>query len=311
MQLDATVIQRFKKPDVWLKVGLPLFILVSLYLLAKLVWLWVDAFTAEYKIAPVAVPKAQPTLASNNVSVDAVVSKHLFGDVTAKPVEQPVVEVAATETRLPLKLRGIYAATDDGKANAIIESGGNQEVYFIGDKIAGGRGAVLHQVQPTKVILNTSGQLESLTLEQEESVISMDRGPAQLRPDERGLEAGPKKSESIVVDNPRIQRELTDIRQKLQTDPASLKDMLRWEPVMENGMIQGVKISPVKARRLFYELKLRRNDIVTNINGIPLNDPAQLLMLKDTLASAQEVSLTLLRNGQPQDVTIQLGGAER
>ncbi|NVJ59083.1 MAG: type II secretion system protein GspC [Gammaproteobacteria bacterium] len=310
MQLDATIIQRFKKPDLWLKLGLPLFILVSLYLLAKLVWLWADAFTADYKIAPVATPQERPTTTTANVSVEAIVSKHLFGDVTAKPIEQPVVEVAATETRLPLKLRGIYASSEEDRASAIIESGGDQDVYFIGDKINGGRGAVLHQVQATKVILNTSGQLESLTLEQEDSVIAMDRGPAALKTDERAPAEGPK-SENIVVDNPRIQQELTDIRKKLQTDPASLKDMLRWEPVMENGVIQGVKISPGKARRLFYELKLRRNDIVTNINGIPLNDPGQLLMLKDTLASAQEVSLTLLRNGQSQDVTIQLGGAER
>jgi general secretion pathway protein C len=114
-----------------------------------------------------------------------------------------------------------------------------------------------------------------------------------------------------VVDNPRIKRELSELRQKLQSDPSSLRDMMQWEPVMENGQIQGVKISPGKARQLFYELKLRRNDVVTNINGVPLNDPSQLLMLQQNLATASEVSLTILRDGQTQDITIKLDDNER
>lgn len=314
MQLNAVLINRFTKPEPWIKLAGALMLVLVTYMSAKLVWVWVDVVTADYAIKPAPVSRPTATSVSSRlVSVDAIVSKHLFGDATAKPVEQAVVEVAATETRLPLKLRGIYAADNEQRASAIIESGGNQEVYFLGDKITGGRGAVLHKVQATKVILNTNGQLESLTLEQEESVISME--PDRLTSvasgrsgDEEDL---PEKMQGEVIDNPRIKRELGELREKLQSDPTSLRDMLQWEPVMENGQIQGVKISPGKARRLFYELKLRRNDVVTNINGVPLNDPSQLLMLQQNLATSDEVSLTILRNGQTQDITIRLNDNER
>jgi len=303
MQLDASLVQKLNKPERWSQIAALVLTVISLFLLAKLIWLWVDAFTADYEIQAAPVSRAQTASQPTRVSVDAIVSKHLFGDADAKPQEEAVVEVAATETRLPLKLRGIYAFEDEQRAAAIIEAGGgDQEVYFIGDKVNGGSGATLHQVLPTKVILNRAGQLESLTLEQEESVISMDeeRKPALLKTDSR------EGSERVVVDNPRIQRDLSDIKRKLEADPSSIQDMLRWEPVMENGMLQGVKISPGKERRLFNELKLRRNDIVTNINGIALNDPGQLLMLKETLSSAREVSLSLLRNGEAQEVVIRL-----
>ncbi|NVK86817.1 MAG: type II secretion system protein GspC [Gammaproteobacteria bacterium] len=304
MQLDASLLQRLNKPEPWAKAIATLLVVVSLLLLAKLTWLWVDAFTADYTISPPTTTRTTNTTATNQVSVQAIVSKHLFGDVNAKPEEVAVIETAATETNLPLKLRGIYAFDDDARASAIIEvGGGDQEMYFIGETIKNARGAKLHQVLPTKVILNRSGQLESLTLEQEDSVISMDeRKPAILKTDDA------KKDDRVVVDNPRIQRDLTDIRRKLETDPQSLMDMIRVEPVMENGVLQGVKIAPGKERRLFSQLQLRRNDIVTSINGIPLTDMSQLSALRESLTTAKEVNISLLRNGQAQEVVVRLDG---
>ena len=308
MQVNAALLNRLNKPDPWIKLASAALLAIALYLLAKLVWLWVDAFTADYKIPPMAAkPSSQQNTQASQVSVDAIVNKHLFGDVNAAPVQQEVQQVEAEETRLPLKLRGIYASTNDKRASAIIEAGGGQQdVYFLGDKINGGRGAVLHQVQPTKVILNRNGQLESLTLEQEESAFSVE----EERTTAIESRAPAAKAGNLVVDNPRVTRELNEIRDKLQSDPASLKDLMRWQPVMENGVLQGVKISPGKARRLFHELKLRRNDVVTNINGIPLNDPSQLLMLQQNLTDATEISLTLLRDGQSQDLTVRLDGGD-
>ncbi|WP_144392283.1 type II secretion system protein GspC [Pleionea sediminis] len=307
MQLDAALVNRFNKPEPWIKLGSGVLLVISLYLLAKLVWLWVDASVADYRVTP---PARQATAGPSQqvqVSVRAITSKHLFGDATAIPQAdpEPIEEEVAGETPLPLKLRGIYASDDSERASAIIESGGaNQEVYFLGDVVSGAQGAKLHQVQANKVILNRNGRLESLTLEESESVISMQTDARQPEI----LPETPDRGESLVVDNARVKREFADLKEKLQSDPASLKDLIRWQPVMENGLIKGVKISPGKARRLFYELKLRRNDIVTNINGVPLNDPSQLMMLQQNLANASEVSLTLLRNGQSQDITVKLGG---
>ncbi|MEE4244409.1 MAG: type II secretion system protein GspC, partial [Kangiellaceae bacterium] len=239
---------------------------------------------------------------TSSISVDAIVSKHLFGDAAAKPVEQPIVEetVAATETRLPLKLKGIYAADDDTRASAIIEAAGKQKVYFIGEPVDGAQGAKLHQVKPQQVILQRAGRFESLTLIQQESVID-------VVDDRRSkLSAVSIKPKPRLVDNPRVKRELTSMKEKFQDDPSSLKDAIRYSIYQEDGEVKGFKISPGKSRQLFVDLGLRRNDIVTSLNGIDITDLSQMDELKEIMNTADEVSLTILRNGQPQDISVVL-----
>ncbi|MCO7225205.1 type II secretion system protein GspC [Pleionea sp. CnH1-48] len=307
--LVQQIIQKIGKPQPWLVVASIVLTVYSLYAAAKLTWLWVEGYSADYKVAAPAPVVSPQRGVGARLSVNNVVSKHLFGDATAAPVvkEEPKVQEVVGKTDLNLKLRGIYAAESDDKANAIIEGAdGKQHVYFIGDQVKNARGVKLHKVHREKVILSNNGNLEALELNKAKSVVSAvpSRTTGRLvRVDaNRG---GPEKQVS-VVDNPRVRKQLNDLRQKLRDDPVSLKDMVRWEPVMDNGIIQGVRISPGKERRLFYDMKLRRNDVITSVNGAPLNDPSQLLSLQQSLMTAGEIHLTVLRNGQAQDISIRL-----
>ncbi len=317
MTLNPQILQAWQKPEPYFQVVKVLLWVFCCYAVAKLIWVWVEAFSADYTISAPSRPMIQSaTTASNRINVDAALNYHVFGDEAAKSEDVAVVvQPEATETRLPLKLRGIYAASEQDKANAIIEAAGKQEVYFIGDSITGGSGAKLHEVLATKVLLNRMGQLESLTLEQEDSAFEVESTarPIIAEQDSDREEDDPKQEDedpSQVVDNPRIKRELGELKQQLMSDPTSLNDLMRWEPVMENGELQGVKISPGKARRLFFDLKLRRNDIVTSINGVSLTDPSQLLGLQQSLGDATEVNLSIIRNGQPQDLSIKLSDTQ-
>ena len=98
---------------------------------------------------------------SNNSSfnISQLTNRHLFGNANAAPVSKVQDEVAVErETRLNLKLRGIYSAENVKRSNSIIEDDkGKQSVYFIGDKLVVSGNVYLRQVYPNKVILETNG----------------------------------------------------------------------------------------------------------------------------------------------------------
>jgi general secretion pathway protein C len=83
---------------------------------------------------------------------------------------------------------------------------------------------------------------------------------------------------------------------------------------MPNGQLQGYRVYPGRDRRAFASLGLRPGDLVTEINGMALNNPAQGMEAFSTLSDATQVTLTLERNGQPVSLSVdvsQLDGQGR
>jgi general secretion pathway protein C len=75
---------------------------------------------------------------------------------------------------------------------------------------------------------------------------------------------------------------------------------------MENGALKGFRLFPGQQQELFGETGLRRGDIVTRINGLPLDDPGRGQDLLNQLASASRFQIEILRRGQPQVLDVQL-----
>ena len=83
------------------------------------------------------------------------------------------------------------------------------------------------------------------------------------------------------------------------TDPGSVMSVMRIVPVTNaTGDIQGVKVFPGPEPGLFQAFKLQPGDLLTSINGIPLDSPARGLEVLRNLAAAQELELELLRAGK-------------
>ena len=93
-------------------------------------------------------------------------------------------------------------------------------------------------------------------------------------------------------------KSLKDLRRALVNNPQQIWDHARIEPAMdETKNIKGYKVM-FKDRRLMREIGLRKNDIVTEVNGLPANDPTTLYQLFEQLKASQEVRLTIERNGK-------------
>lgn len=136
-------------------------ILMLLQTLTELVWRFVapapESLPDSIKSQVVSVKESK-----SNSSLKKVATYHLFGDAKKQAVMPPKV-INAPETRLSLKLKGVFASTNTEQALAIISNSKNKDkIYLIGDQVTAG--VSLHAVYTDRVILNRNGKLETLRL---------------------------------------------------------------------------------------------------------------------------------------------------
>ncbi len=263
----------------WLNV---LFVIVIAWYLVNIVWLLIPTENS-FSIAASGDSTPAQTMTSNQTTIDfpKIAAAHIFGEPGAEP--PPVQAVDAPETRLNLKLRGAIAAEDEEFAHAIIADGnGKDKVYFIGDKLPGG--AALHQVYNDRVILNRAGILETLRLPK----ISQALGRPQ--PASRPGRPGTANTGAIP--------------QMTNEGPASFTDVLRPQPYMPNGELAGYRVYPGRDRRRFAALGLRPGDLVTEINGQPLNDLQNGMETFREMGNAPQINVTIERGSTSMVLTL-------
>jgi len=227
----------------------------------------------------------QPPAQKRRIDVAAIANSHLFG--VAGPDPGSAVDAAnAPQTRMALVLTGIIAGDDAATGLAILgESASSAKVYGVGDALPGG--ARLHSVYSDRVLLERNGQIESLAL------------PRQYA---GGGAAPASPAEAPSSENPAVDR----VRRLISEQPGAISDVMRPQPVFAQGKQRGYRVYPGRNRQAFTKLGLRPGDLVTSINGTPLDDPARGQEIFQTLGSASEARVTVMRNGRQQDLTLNL-----
>ena len=265
-------------------------VLVIAWKLAGIIWALVPGpASGDPVMAP---PGAQATPAPSSANTDAqsIVAAHIFGE--ADPEDAPVAEPVAAETdnledtRLTnLSLKGTVAATPSDRAVAIIADGSNdEEVYAIGDSV--GSGATLHAVYADRVVLNENGVLTNL----------------KLPKDFPETAATPTRRNATVTS--RAAQPSNSIQAVVAQNVSKLADVIRPTPYFVNGQQQGYRVYPGRNREQFSKLGLRPGDLIKDIDGQALNDPSQAMQIFESLNNADQVSVTVERNGQPQVLTL-------
>ena len=237
------------------------------------------------------------TVASSRTQLGAqVVSSHLFGIAGSKPQEETkTVAADAPETKLNLALAGVFAYTPQDLAIAIISSGGREEnVYGIGDKIVGS--ATLKAVFPDRVIIENRGREETLKLPEDVAPIALPR--VSSTPVASGSRSG-----GGIVDLPSTPKELRD---KLVKNPSMLGKIVSATPYQENGKLVGFRLQPKQNPEILEAQGIMANDIITQVNGISLNSQKQGIRALRKLVKADNIELTILRDGIEVPVAISL-----
>jgi general secretion pathway protein C len=208
----------------------------------------------------------------------------------AAPVKQ-ATPVDAPDTRLKLVLRGALASDDKQHARAIIaDPRGQEEQYSIGDTLPGN--AELSEVYPDRVILMRNGRYETLRLPQ-------DNKPG----------AGNSAASFSAGRQPAVSpaQRLQNMRQQLQKSPKSLYGLVRATPQKgEDGNIVGYVLAPGRDPELFEQVGLEEGDVVVQVNDIKLDNPANSARALKSVQSGESVSVTVLRGGEEQVLTLNL-----
>jgi general secretion pathway protein C len=260
---------------------------------------------------------AARTGSTEQVDIARLRGWHLFGEAGALAVAEPVavpdpaaaardgIEKGAKETRLALKLRGAVASSEDGLGYAVIESNSKQDIYAVGDKLPVSGKVVLAKVMPRQVVLDNGGTYELLELFEDsplDSQLVLQAPPAGPSPGAAPAQEG--------IDGGNASERARSYRQRLYQNPQSLADVVTISAVRENGELLGYRVAPGKQRQEFELLGFKPGDLVTSVNGIALNDPANTIRLYQTMRSASEAVFELQRDNQPLTISVNLGEGE-
>ena len=226
-----------------------------------------------------AAPAAQP-FQPRFTDVAAITNAHLFG-AAAVPRQD---DVDAPQTSMPLVLTGIIAGNDPQSGLAILgPNAQTAKVHAVGDTVPGG--ARLHSVYSDRVIIDRNGQLESLVL-----------------PRQAGAPAAAPSAAALPTQSPVIER----MRKVFTEQPGLIADLLRPQAVMDGDKVRGFRVYPGRNRMAFARLGLRPGDQVVAINGTPLDDQDRGQAILNTLGTSPDARVTVIRNGQQQDLTLNI-----
>jgi general secretion pathway protein C len=222
------------------------------------------------------------------VDIQTVVSAHLFGVAVADPSAQDPAN--APQSSANLLLAGTIATQDPKRGVAIISDAGSaSKVYSVGERIGG---ASLHSVYLDHVILDRGGALETLLL------------PRQLPPSAGRAVSALRRPGA----DPRTAAAVDNIRRMVQQDPSILDQVMRTVASYDNaaGKLRGFRAYPGRNRAIFGKLGLKSGDLVTAINGTPLDDPQRSQDVFNTIQTSDHVTVTIERGGQKQDITLNI-----
>ncbi|MDH3430230.1 MAG: type II secretion system protein GspC [Gammaproteobacteria bacterium] len=267
-----------------------LLVVVIAWQLARIIWMLVPAPSAGDAVTAPAGQLALAAPVDGSANVQTIVAAHIFGiaDEETAVEFQPVAEDTSnlSDTRLTnLSLKGTIAATPADMAVAIIADGNKEEkVYTIGESVTSG--ANLHAVYADRVVLNEKGVLTNLKLPKDFPAGST----AVSRRDTTATARATSSTESI--------------QSVVAQNVSKLADVIRPTPYFVNGQQQGYRVYPGRNRQQFSALGLRPGDLIKDIDGQALTDPTQAMQIFQSLDSADQVSVTVERNGQPQVIVL-------
>ena len=213
---------------------------------------------------------------AGQATVARIAAARLFGDPSPATVAGAG---PAPATSLGLVLVGVFAREEPEGGRAIIgESAASARLHAVGATLPGG--ARLLEVYGDRVILGVGGARETLFM------------PRTATP---GLSTGPAAVPPLAA--------------PVQPAPGTMPDpnqLVRWQAILKDGRIAGVRVYPGERGELFQRAGLQSGDLVVEINGTPVASEAGAAQFAQTLAASPSSTLRVERGGQSQELRIDI-----
>ncbi len=270
---------------------------VALWLVVRLGWALLPRSDDAVARVPLRVAGG-----SAQAAPDSIARWHLFGQV---PGTAGGASAAAASS---LVLRGTFAGSDPASGIAVIAAAGEPEraVRAGEDVVAGVR---LAEVHADRVVLSRNGVEETLVLPRDRNFAPADVvRPTPARASSRtaapaGAGSAPATGSSgSAAPGSDAQQTLA----RLRRDPAELARRVQVVPVMDGTRMAGVRLAAGADAALLGQLGLQPGDVVTAVNGLPVDSLARGQDIMAGLANARSVRVTVQRGGTPTELTIAL-----
>jgi general secretion pathway protein C len=254
--------------------------ILALALAAQLAFIVVGLSSRSRQTTPptgAAGPAAQP------LDIGGLVNAHLFGNAVVQNAAGDAAN--APPSSMPLVLAGVLATENPKEGMAIIgESAATAKVVSVGKQVPGG--ALLNSVYNDRAVLDRNGALESLMLPK--------RSTGSFTP--------PPPAVAASGNDATLER----MRKLVNDDPGVIGQVLRPQPVFAGGKMRGFRVYPGANRQAFARIGLRAGDLVTAINGTPLDDKDRAQEIFATLNSSTDARVSVTRNGRQQELVLNM-----
>jgi general secretion pathway protein C len=251
------------------------------------VWLLDSESTQAATVIPMSSGKAEPESLQNVLRYPLIRSESMSVSGGAAAIDQPI-------TSLNLKLVGLMYSPDKDQARAIIENPEDgASSYSIHERVADN--AEIYSIEPDRVILLHAGRQEALMLDPEQESATAPGTtdqPANERP------AGQASA------NPG-----TAPGQSSASSPRKLDDVMRdfsATPVMEDGNLVGFRLAALRDPKILNDWGIDSSDVITAVNGMPLNSQGRVMFLYNKLKKEGEIELTLDNGGNSRTLTVEV-----
>ncbi|MCK5522418.1 MAG: type II secretion system protein GspC [Thiomargarita sp.] len=231
-------------------------------------------------------PRIQSEFSPPTINTSTLLSALLFGKPKINHSQMTGQKKTLPETKLNLKLQGIYYSSNSQISRAMIAAkDGKSAAYRIRQSLP--NGVILHEIYPKKVILLRNGQYETLRfLKNKKS----DKSQFLTKRDKK-MRRGKRQS------NERPEKLLGNYQRQLQTNPNALIKLIRISPVNQGNRFLGYRLKPGRNAAILSQFNLQTGDILTSVNGVKLDSPLKGLGVIQQLATANQIDLEVLRNG--------------
>ena len=213
-------------------------------------------------------------------AAETVVAANIFGKLPPKAVYTPgkagtrggtggrkTATGEMPRTSLHLDITGLIYSDDHKRGLVIIKTGKDEDNYREGDLIRGTR-ARIQKIEKNHIVVDNSGRLEKAG----------------------GASGGSGSS-------PALSKEFSNV---------TLPEVMSLSPVYEKEELRGYRLNPGTKPQLFSKLGFRPNDLAVEIDGISLRDKAQAMGVLQSISTADNVTVTVERDGGVSDVLVKL-----
>ncbi len=181
----------------------------------------------------------------------------------------------------------VMSAREEARA-AVLISAGRTRVVGVGDSAFGGRVAV---IEADRVALDYDSGRVVLRL-----VAGV--GTAPVAP------VAPAPAADAPA--PALELERREIERRLGVESGRILAETTLVPAMDAGRVSGFTITRLPQSTLLSDAGLRAGDVLTEVNGVPIDSLATLIGLWPRLQTESAVRAVVLRNGQPVSLSVNL-----